>query len=61
MNEETAIPKTLLCNVQALGVGDDCDLLLVSDGEWWFCPKLHIQGFDINRTPIRKLRDMRTG
>jgi hypothetical protein len=56
---ETEIPKSLVCNVQALGVNEDCDLMLVSDGRYWFCPKGHIQGFDLNRHPIRKLRDMR--
>lgn len=57
--EEAPIPKELLCNVQAMNLGEDCDLMLVSDGEFWRCPKGHWQGRTDTGLMIREIPDRR--
>lgn len=59
MNIGENIPNNLICNVQSMGVGEDCDLMLISDGENWRCPYGHWQGRTDTGLLFREIPDMR--
>lgn len=59
MSDKLPVERSLHCRVQGVSDTEDCDALLVSDGQYWSCPYGHIQGFD-NGKPVRKIPDRRT-
>lgn len=57
--ETHPVTNSLICQTQGF-TQEDCSSPLVSDGYYWTCPFLHIQGFDQGGNPIRKIPDRRT-